>query len=175
LVFFAMVLFVPGAGGGVADQLRGHLGASGRRKVRVAVTGVCALPLSRRTLSIESRPRAAGAWGKKNNRRPGGRWRRGRPAMGSRRRGRARARARRVRPLPSLSHFPRARAARPPCHTPSRPHHCIIIENSTSSPLLAHLTRARVFIHHPAGGTTSYRVVLSREFSFFPFGRPSGL
>ena len=57
----------------------------------------------------------------------------------------------------------------PPCHTPSRPHHCIIIENSTSSPLLAHLTRARVFkiCHHPAGATARYRVVLSREFSFF--------
>ena len=61
------------------------------------VTGVCALPLSRRTLSIESRPRAAGAWCKKNNRRPGGRWRRGRRAMGSRRLERARARARRAR------------------------------------------------------------------------------
>ena len=62
---------------------------------RVGVTGVCALPFSGRTLSIESRPSGAGAWCKKNNRRPGGRWRRGRPAMGSRRLERARERARR--------------------------------------------------------------------------------
>jgi len=63
LVFFAMVLFVPGAGGGVAAQLRGHVGASGRRKVRVGLSGLCALPFSGRTLSL-SAPRAAGAWRK---------------------------------------------------------------------------------------------------------------
>src|SRR6266702_1090704 len=85
----------PAGGGRMADQLWGRVGSSGLASARVWVTGVCALPFSRRTLSIESRPRAAGAWGKKNNRRPGGRWRRGRPARGSRRRERARERARR--------------------------------------------------------------------------------
>src|SRR5205807_2247068 len=85
----------PVGGGGVAEELWGRVGSSGLARARVGVTGVCALPLSRRTLSIESRPRAAGAWCKKNNRRPGGRWRRGRRAMGSRRLERARARARR--------------------------------------------------------------------------------
>ena len=80
---------------------------------------MCALPFSRRTLSIESRPRAAGAWGKKNNRRPGGRWPHGRSAMGSRRRERARERARRDPALPSLSPLP-ARASRPAAHQASR-------------------------------------------------------
>src|SRR5207302_10419173 len=85
---------------------------------------------------------------------------------------RAGSRARAYAPrCPRSPHFPRARAARPPYHTPSRPHHCIIIENPTSLPILPHLTRARVFkiCHHPAGATASYRVVLSRECSFFPF------
>jgi hypothetical protein len=45
-VFFAMVLFVPGAGGGGADQLWGRRGASGRSKLRVGLSGLCALPFS---------------------------------------------------------------------------------------------------------------------------------
>jgi hypothetical protein len=57
LVLFAMVLFVPGAGGGGAAELWGRRGASGRRKGRVGLCGLCALPFSGRTLSL-SAPRA---------------------------------------------------------------------------------------------------------------------
>src|SRR6266566_810744 len=82
-----------------------------RPRARARITGVCALPFSRRTLSIESRPRAAGAWYKKNNRRPGGRWPHGRSATGSPRRERAQESARRALRCPRS---PTSRAREPP-------------------------------------------------------------
>jgi len=69
--FFLVVSFLrqsPAGGGGVTAQLWGRVGSRELASARVGLTGVCALPLSRRTLSIESRPSAAGAWRKKNNR-----------------------------------------------------------------------------------------------------------
>jgi hypothetical protein len=52
VVLSADVLFAAGAGGGVAADLWGRLGASGLASARVWVSGVCALGLSGRTLSL---------------------------------------------------------------------------------------------------------------------------